>query len=64
MELIAAHGIDLPPMARAAIPATLLLGLPFASNRLRIPEPVFCILVGVLLGPHLLGIMPRHPQVA
>jgi Kef-type K+ transport system membrane component KefB len=64
MEIIAAHGIDLPPMARAAMLALLLLFLPFASGRLKIPEPVFCILVGVVLGPHLLGVMPRHPQVA
>ncbi len=64
MEIIAAHGIDIPPMGRAAILATLLVFAPWASARLKVPEPVFCILVGVLLGPHLIGVMPRHPQVA
>ena len=64
MEIVAAHGIDIPPMARAAVLATLLLFAPWASRRLKLPEPVFCIMVGVLLGPHLIGIMPRHPQVA
>ena len=64
MEAIAAHGIDIPPMARAAILATLLLFAPWAARRLKLPESIFCIMVGVLLGPHLLGVMPRHPQVA
>ena len=64
MEFIAAHGIDIPPLGRAAILATLLIFAPWAARRLKVPEPVFCILVGVLLGPHVIGVMPRHPQVA
>ncbi|MBR0648753.1 cation:proton antiporter [Roseomonas terrae] len=57
-------GLEAPPLARFAI---LLLGVMAARwicPRLRLPECIGYILIGVLVGPHLIGIIPRHAEVA
>lgn len=56
--------VEFPPLARFAI---LLLGVMLvrvAAPRVRLPECVGFILLGVLVGPHLLGVVPRHAEVA
>jgi Kef-type K+ transport system membrane component KefB len=56
--------LNFPPLARFAI---LLLGVMFIRTfapRARLPECVGYILLGVLVGPHLLGVVPRHAEVA
>lgn len=63
MEL-AEGALNLPPLARFAI---LLLGVMLIRTfapRVRLPECVGYILLGVLVGPHLLGVVPRHAEVA
>ena len=51
---------DLPPMARFAIILVLVAIVPFAGRRVRLPDCVSFILVGVIVGPHLLAIAPEH----
>src|SRR6516225_5235140 len=56
--------LGLPPLARFAI---LLLGalvVRWVGPRLRLPDCVGYILLGVLVGPHLLGVVPEHADVA
>lgn len=63
MEIDAA-AIHLPPMARFAIVMFLLLATPYAARRLRIPAVVGYILVGILIGPHVLSVLPGNSKVA
>src|SRR5215831_17837537 len=56
--------LNLPPLARFAI---LLLGVMLVragAPRIRLPECVGYILLGVVVGPHLLGVLPQHAAVA
>ena len=59
-----AASIHLPPMARFAVVMFLLLATPYMAKRLRIPTVVGYILVGVIVGPHALSIMPANTKVA
>ena len=63
MEIDAA-AIHLPPMARFAIVMFLILATPYAARRLRIPAVVGYILVGILIGPHVLSVLPGNSKVA
>ncbi len=56
--------VALPPMARFAILLLGVLAVRWAGPRLRLPDCVGYILLGVLVGPHLLGIVPKHADVA
>jgi Kef-type K+ transport system membrane component KefB len=56
--------LDLPPMARFGAILFLLLFTPYVCRRLRVPSVVGYILVGVVVGPYGLGIVPKHGQVA
>jgi Kef-type K+ transport system membrane component KefB len=51
-------------MAGFAIPLLGILLVRSAGSRLRLPVCVGYILLGVLLGPHVLGVFPEHPEVA
>jgi Kef-type K+ transport system membrane component KefB len=64
MELIPAAGLNFPPMMRLASTAFLLLFVPLLMQRMRIPSCVGFILAGVVVGPHGLGIIPRHAEAA
>lgn len=59
-----ASALAFPPMARFAIVLLGMLAIRWASPRLRLPECVGYILLGVLIGPPLLGIIPKHADVA
>ena len=61
---IDAATIHLPPMARFAIVMFLILATPYTARRLRIPAVVGYILVGILIGPHLLSVLPGNSKVA
>ena len=63
MEIDAA-AIHLPPMARFAIVMFLILATPYAARRLRIPAVVGYILVGILIGPHVLSVLPEQLMAA
>ena len=60
---IEAATIHLPPMARFAIVMFLLLATPYLARRLNIPAVVGYILVGILVGPHVLSVMPGDSKV-
>ncbi|MDP3159584.1 MAG: cation:proton antiporter [Reyranella sp.] len=62
MEIDAA-AIHLPLMARFAIVMFLLLATPYVARRLRIPAVVGYILVGILVGPHMLSVLPGNSKV-
>src|SRR4051794_7642316 len=42
----------------------LIAIVPFAARICRLPTCVGFILVGVLIGPHLLGVVPQHDEIA
>jgi Kef-type K+ transport system membrane component KefB len=56
--------IHLPPMARFAVVMFMLLATPYFARRLNIPTVVGYILVGILVGPHVLSVMPGNSKVA
>ena len=58
------HALALPNLAKFAIVLALIVGVPALARRLRIPELVGLLFVGVLLGPHVLGLYGvDHPIV-
>jgi Kef-type K+ transport system membrane component KefB len=59
-----ASALDLPPLARFAIPLLGMMAVRWLGPRLRLPDCVGYILLGVLIGPHLLGVLPEHADVA
>lgn len=63
MQTIAAAIANLPPLGRFAIILALVAIVPYAARMARLPNCVGFILVGVLLGPHLLGVVPREEPV-
>ena len=60
----AAATLNLPPMTRFAITLFLVLVIPSLTQRLRTPSCVGFIAAGVLIGPHFLGVVPQHADVA
>jgi Kef-type K+ transport system membrane component KefB len=64
MDMQTAAALNLPPMMRFAITLFLLLIIPSLTQRLRIPSCVGFIAAGVLIGPHVLGVVPQHAAVA
>ncbi|HEX2888028.1 cation:proton antiporter [Vineibacter terrae] len=64
MDIIPATGLDLPPLTRFVVITFVLLFLPRVTERLRIPGVVAFIIAGVVVGPHGLGVMPRHAEAA
>ena len=61
---IESASVHLPPMARFAVVMFALLATPYMAQRLRIPAVVGYILVGILIGPHLLSVLPGDSKVA
>lgn len=64
MDLHTAASLNLPPMTRFAITLFLVLVVPSVTRRLRVPSCVGFIAAGILIGPHVLGIVPQHAEVA
>ncbi len=62
MEIEAAM-THLPPMARFAVVMFLLLATPYVARRLHIPAVVGYILVGILVGPHVLSVLSANSKV-
>jgi Kef-type K+ transport system membrane component KefB len=55
--------VHLPLMARFAIVMFLLLATPYIARRLHVPAVVGYILVGILVGPHVLSVLPGNSKV-
>ena len=64
LDAFRSHALALPNLAKFAIVLALIVGVPALARRLRIPELVGLLFVGVLLGPHVLGLYGvNHPIV-
>jgi Kef-type K+ transport system membrane component KefB len=59
MSQVSAWIANLPLLARFAIILALVAIVPHAARLARVPNCVGFIVVGVILGPHLLGVVPR-----
>ncbi|CAH0305427.1 cation:proton antiporter [Roseomonas sp. CECT 9278] len=55
---------SIPSLGRFALLLMMVAIAPFLARRARVPDCVGYIMVGVIAGPHLLGIAPHHAQVA
>jgi Kef-type K+ transport system membrane component KefB len=64
MELAATAGLNLPPLQRFAIVTILVLLTPHLMRHVRLPPLIGYILIGVAIGPHALGVVPKHPEAA
>lgn len=64
MISVLTSGLLLPPLARFSILLLGLLMVRWIGPRLRLPDCVGYIFLGVLVGPHMLGIIPQHAEVA
>src|SRR6516164_948814 len=56
LDAFRSHALTLPNLAKFAIILVLIVGVSALARRLRIPELVGLLVVGVLLGPHVLGV--------
>jgi Kef-type K+ transport system membrane component KefB len=58
------HLLGLPNLAKFAFVLALIVGVPALARRLRIPELVGLVFVGVLLGPYVLNLYGvKHPII-
>jgi Kef-type K+ transport system membrane component KefB len=64
LEWIRSHAVALPHLAKFALAMAIIVGVPRLSRRLRLPPVVGLLLSGVVIGPHVLGIFPVHPDIA
>ena len=56
LDAFRSHALALPILAKSAIVLAFIAGVPALAGRLRIPELVGLLFVGVLLGPHVLDL--------
>jgi Na+:H+ antiporter len=64
LDAFRTHAMALPNLAKFALLLALIVGVPALARRLRIPELVGLVVVGLLLGPHVLGLYGvNHPIV-
>ena len=64
LDAFRSHALALPNLAKFAIVLALIVCVPALARRLRIPELVGLLFVGVLLGPHVLDLYGvTHPIV-
>jgi Kef-type K+ transport system membrane component KefB len=64
LDAFRSHALALPNLAKFAVLLALIAGVPALARRLRIPELVGLVVVGLLLGPHVLGLYGvNHPIV-
>ncbi len=64
MSSITALVSTIPTLGRFSIILALVAVVPFAARSLRLPACVGFILVGILVGPHVLGVVPQHDEIA
>lgn len=64
LDAFRAHALAQPNLAKFAIVLALIVGVPALARRLRIPELVGLLFVGVLLGPYVLDLYGvKHPII-
>ena len=54
----------LPPVGRFGLILVLIAAVPYLAKACRFPVCVGYIFVGVLVGPHILGLVPEHAAIA
>jgi Kef-type K+ transport system membrane component KefB len=64
LEFIRSHAVVLPNLAKCALGMAIIVGAPPLSKKLRLPTVVVLLLCGVLIGPHVLGVLPVHHPIA
>jgi Kef-type K+ transport system membrane component KefB len=64
LEWVRSHALALPHLAKFALAMAIIVGVPPLARRLRLPAVVGLLLCGVVIGPHVLGLFPVHPDVA
>lgn len=64
LDAFRAHALALPNLAKFALLLALIVGVPALARRLRIPELVGLVVVGLLLGPHVLGLYGANHPIA
>ena len=64
LDWIWSHALTIPHLAKFALAMAIIVGVPPLSKRLRLPAVVGLLLCGIVIGPHVLGIFPVHPDVA
>jgi Kef-type K+ transport system membrane component KefB len=64
LDVLRAQLLALPNLAKFAIVTAVIVGVPAVVRRVRITEAVGLLAIGVLLGPHVLGLAAEnHPIV-
>ena len=64
LDAFRSHALALPNLAKFAVLLALIAGVRELARRLRIPELVGLVVIGLLLGPHVLGLYGvNHPIV-
>jgi Kef-type K+ transport system membrane component KefB len=64
LEILKTHVDALSDLAKFAITIAIMVGVPPIASRVRLPAAVGLLLLGVAVGPHVLGIFGRHRPVA
>jgi Kef-type K+ transport system membrane component KefB len=64
VDALRLSALALPPLAKFAIAMAVIVGVPPLARRVRLPEMVGLLLVGVVLGPHVLGLFGKDRPVA
>jgi Kef-type K+ transport system membrane component KefB len=64
LDTFRSHVLTLPNLAKFAVLLALIVGVQALARRFRIPELVGLVVVGLLLGPHVVGLYgANHPIV-
>ena len=64
LDAFRSHALALPNLAKFAVLLALIVGVPALARRLKIPDLVGLVVVGLLLGPHVVGLYgANHPIV-
>ena len=64
LDAFRSYALALPNLAKFAILLALIVGVPALARRLRIPELVGLVVVGLLMGPHVLGLYGADHPIA
>jgi Na+:H+ antiporter len=64
VEVLKSQLPALPPLAKFAIAIAIFVGVPPLARRVGLPEMVGLLLLGVVLGPHVLGVFGENRPIA
>lgn len=64
LEWIRLHAIALPNLVKLALALAIIVGIPPLSRLIKLPSIVGLLLIGVVIGPHGIGLFGEHHPVA